>query len=41
MFKFIKRLILTQIDIELDNINSVCVAAGKDIDAAIDAALKF
>lgn len=41
MYNFIKNIIVARIEAELDNINNVCIEAGRDIDQAIEDALKF
>ena len=41
MINYIKELISARIEAELENVMSVCIEAGKEIDAEIEKALKF
>ena len=41
MLNYIKTIIAARIEAEMDNIMSVCIEAGRDIDASIEEALKF
>ena len=41
MFNYIKNIITARIEAEMDNIMTVCIEAGKEIDAEIEKALKF